>query len=101
QTDNDFGEDEEDEGEDTKPTKPTKPRGSRQPVDEEQAEYNETKRLLSNHVEIAREMTSAAATRKNCPPTQRLILGKVAAEVPAYLAEMQKAARRGWNTSRS
>src|SRR5262245_10401920 len=101
QADDDVDDDQADEGDvkeqDTEPTPeattstPAKVRGARQTMTEEQAEFNESKRLLSNQVDLANEMIGVAETRKKCPAEQRPNLGKAAAMVPVSLATMQKA----------
>jgi hypothetical protein len=73
------------------PAKEAKAKGAKKTMTEEQAEFNESKRLLSNQVELANELIGEAAGRKKCPAEQRRNLGKAAAMVPASLATMQKA----------
>jgi hypothetical protein len=69
----------------------TKAKGTKKPVNEEQAEFNESKRLLSMQLKLANDMIGAAEARKKCPPEQRRNLGKAAAALPASLATMRQA----------
>jgi hypothetical protein len=85
------------EEDDTEPTPEAttstrrKTKGAKKTTTEEQAEFNESKRLLSNQVELANDMIGVAEGRKKCPAEQLRNLGKAAAMVPASLATMQKA----------
>jgi len=100
--DDDQADEDDVEEEDTAPTpgattatpatgKGAKAKGAKKTTTDEQADFNESKRLLSNQVELANEMIGVAETRKKCPAEQRPNLGKAAAMVPASLATMQKA----------
>ena len=83
-------------GEDTEPTPgatatPAKAKGPKKPVNEEQAEFNESKRLLGTQVKLANDMIATAEARKKTPPEQRRHLGKAAAALSASLETMCQA----------
>jgi hypothetical protein len=74
------------------PEQKIKVKGTRRPVNDEQADFNESKRELGEHLALANKMIGAAEASKRCTPEQLRNLGKAAAMSPASVETMEQAA---------
>jgi hypothetical protein len=72
-------------------TKGAKAKATKKPVNADQADLNESKRLLAKHLQQANDMLATSEARKRCPPEQARNLGKAAAMFPATLQTMEQA----------